>query len=122
MSDVLYETTNKPGHKGWRRRYPRYRTDIPLQAVVLRDDGYVELRGRCSDIGEGGLGAVLTDDLLPGEVVSLQFAVPEQGEPLTVRAIVRYRKGLVHGFEFLGLSSDQRQAVKNLCQGLKPLD
>ena len=122
MSDIVYETANKPGHKGWRRRFPRYRTDIPLKAIVLRDDGYIELRGRCSDIGEGGLGAVLTDDLMPGEVVSLQIALDPQAESLTVRAIVRYRKGLVHGFEFLGLSSDQQQALKTLCQNLKPLD
>jgi c-di-GMP-binding flagellar brake protein YcgR len=122
MSDVVYEAAGKPGHKGWQRRYPRYRTDIPMKAVVLRDDGYIELRGRCSDIGEGGLGAVLTDDLLPGEVVSLQIALDRQAESLRVRAIVRYRKGLVYGFEFLGLSSDQQQAVKVLCQSLKPLD
>lgn len=122
MSDILYEAASKPGHKGWRRRYPRYRTDIPVKAVVLRDEGYRELRGRCSDVGEGGLGAVLSDDLSPGEVVSLQFAVPQQAEPLTIRGIVRYRKGLVHGFEFLGLSSDQQQALKALCQNLRPLE
>ena len=49
-------------------------------------------------------------DLKPDELVSLQIPLPKQlsaGLPVTVR----YRIGLHCGFEFAGLSQDERTAV-----------
>ncbi|HXY52343.1 MAG TPA: PilZ domain-containing protein [Terriglobales bacterium] len=120
MTDRLSDAARKPSHKGRQRRYPRYRTDLSLKVTVLRDDGYAELRGRCGDLGEGGFGAVLNAELSPGEVISLDFALPEGDALSEVRAIVRYRKGLVHGFEFLGLTQAQQQKIQRVCRSLQP--
>ena len=120
MTDLLSDTPRKPSHKSRPRRYPRYRTDFPLKVTVLRDDGYAELQGRCGDLGEGGFGAVLNAELSPGEVISLDFTLPQGEALLEVRAIVRYRKGLVHGFEFLGLSAVQQQKIRSVCCSLQP--
>jgi hypothetical protein len=122
MADLQSDPARKPGHKGWRRRYPRYRTDFLLKATVLRDDGYAEFQGRCGDLGEGGFGAVLNAELAPGEVIALDFVLPEGVEPLAVRAIVRYRKGLIHGFEFLGLTPEQQHRIQTICRSLRPLE
>jgi len=39
------------------------------------------------------------------------------GELLSGRCITRYRKGLLHGFEFLGLTLEQRSLVGSMCLG-----
>jgi PilZ domain len=108
--------------KGWRRRFPRHRVDFPLKASALRDEGYAEIQGRCGDIGQGGMGTVLTAEVPQGEVVSLEFRLAASSLPFAIRAIVRYQKGFVHGLEFLGLSSEQQSAINTFCAGLEPLD
>jgi len=44
------------------------------------------------------------------------------GGLLQVRGIVRYRKGLLHGLEFLGISESQRQVVLQLCEAAGEVD
>jgi c-di-GMP-binding flagellar brake protein YcgR len=120
MTDLLSDMARKPNHKDRPRRHPRYRADIPVKVTVLGDDGYAELQGRCGDLGEGGFGAVLNAELSAGEVISLEFTLPEGDALSEVRAIVRYRKGLVHGFEFLGLTAAQQQKIQSVCRSLQP--
>lgn len=109
-------TAKKPTGRDWKRRYPRYRTEIPIKVRLLAEGGYTDVLGRCSDIGEGGAGAVLTAEVPKGEVVDLELSCPG-GEQFAVRAIVRYRRGLLHGFEFMSLSTEQRSLVGSLCAG-----
>ena len=102
--------------RDWKRRFARYRIDLPIKVTVLREGGYEEIRGRCGDIGEGGLGAVLSDEVPKGEVVAFEVQA-DTGELLTGRCVTRYRKGLLHGFEFFGLTLEQRSLVGSLCLG-----
>lgn len=104
--------------RDWKRRYDRHRADFPVKVTLLRDCGYVELSGRCGDLGRGGMGVVLTGEVAKDEVVSVEFRLPTSPVNLVARAIVRYRKGLLHGLEFLGLSSEQQSAVDGFCATL----
>ncbi len=122
MSPSSLEKSLHAKQKSWRRRYERYRTDFPLKAKVLRETGYQELQGRCGDIGHGGIGAVFTAECVKGEVVSLEFSLPDSPAPFEVRSIVRYRKGFLHGLEFLGLTDEQRKAIDTFCSTLTPSD
>jgi len=120
MSKSLIEKgVNK---KTWRRRYSRHRADFLLKATSLNEHGYNEIRGRCADIGRGGMGTVLTTEIQSGEVVSLEFVLPNVSEAFSVRAIVRYRRGFMHGLEFLGLSSTQESAISAFCTNLEVVD
>jgi hypothetical protein len=94
-----------------RRRFTRHRTDLPLTVTVLRQDGYVRLQGRCHEIAQAGLGGVISTALVAGEVVSLEFFIPDVPQPLVLRAVVRHRAGFVHGFEFIGPSPEQRDCI-----------
>ena len=107
--------------RSWRRRHDRHRADFPLKASVLREEGYIEIQGRCADIGHGGMGTVLTAEVEKGEVLSLEFQLPSSPESFLVRAIVRYRRGFVHGLEFLGLSAEQQATIDAFCDGLVPM-
>lgn len=107
-------------HKSSTRRYARYRTEIPLIVRVLGQDGYMRIHGRCFEIAENGLGAVVTSEFASGEIVSLEFSLPEQSEMMVLRAVVRHRMGFLHGFEFIGLLPEQRDQIKAYCRTLQP--
>lgn len=101
-----------------RRRYPRHGLDIRVSVQVFRDGENVSFWGRSSELGMDGVGATLTGELEPGEVVSMELCLPLTTIPMKVRAIVRYRQGLRHGFEFLTLTRDQRATVERVCEML----
>jgi len=102
------------------RRFQRYPLDIRISLQVFRDGETISLWGRSSELGEDGIGGTVTVELEPGEVVSMEFSLPLTPFPIKCRALVRYRDGLRHGFEFLALSSQQREAIRKLCQALPP--
>lgn len=120
MSASSIEKALQAKQRSWKRRYERYRTDFPVKATVLRDSGYQDLEGRCGDIGHGGMGAVFNAECVKGEVISLEFRLPRAAEILSVRSIVRYRRGFLHGLEFLGLTDEQKYQIEDFCSQLTP--
>jgi PilZ domain-containing protein len=114
--------TGPPGSPSRRlRRFPRYQLDVRITAQAFRDDGVVSTWGRSFELGGDGIGVTLAAELEAGEVASLEFTVPPDPHPLKVRAIVRYRQGLRHGFEFLALTQEQRDALQRALTRLAEL-
>jgi len=107
-------------HKSSTRRYARYRTELPLIVKVLGQEGYLRIHGRCFEIAENGLGAVVTSEFRPGEMVSLELSIPKVAELQTLRAVVRHRMGFLHGFEFVGILPDQASQIRTFCRTLPP--
>jgi hypothetical protein len=99
----------------WERRFSRYRLDARIQASVFRGDLTTVLWGRTSELGLDGIGATLSGELRPGEVVSLQFPIPLPPHVMEMRAVVRYSHGLHCGFEFLVVSDEQRMTLRQVC-------
>jgi hypothetical protein len=100
------------------RRFPRHPLDVRVSVHVFRSGGSVSFWGRSSELGEDGIGATLTGELEPGEVVSMELMLPMAPYPIKFRALVRYRNGLRHGFEFLALSAIQREDIRRICETL----
>lgn len=100
------------------RRFPRHPLDIHLSIHVFRSGENVSFWGRSSELGEDGIGATLTGELEPGEVVSMELSLPMAPFPIKFRALVKYRDGLRHGFEFLALSAMQRGEIRRVCETL----
>jgi hypothetical protein len=107
-------------HKSATRRYARYRTEIPVIVKVLGTDGYVRIHGRCFEIAEAGLGAVITSELTAGEMVTLEFSIPDVPEMFVMRSVVRHRMGFLHGFEFIGALPEQNRRIHAFCETLEP--
>jgi hypothetical protein len=107
-------------HKSSTRRFARYRTEIPVVARVLGKDGYLRVHGRCFEINDSGLGAVVSSELGTGEMVTLEFSIPDVPDMFLLRAVVRHRMGFLHGFEFVGILPEQRHQIKTYCQTLQP--
>jgi PilZ domain len=104
--------TNLPHQQ---RRFPRYRTDLPLR---VRDQQGDCLDGRCFVIAEGGLGGVLPKPIPVGSVVQLRFAVATHPTVVEVWAVVRYCLDLNHGFEFVSLADAERLSIRQFCKEL----
>jgi len=102
-----------------RRRFPRVPLDVRLTVQVLRAGEKISAWGRSHELGQDGIGATLTGGMEPGEVVWLEISLPLSAAPMRMRAIVRYRDGLRHGFEFLAMSDEQRSVLVRLCQMLQ---
>ena len=90
-----------------------------LSVHVMREGERISVWGRSHELGQDGIGGTLTGEIEPGEVVSMEMAMPLAAAPLKVRAIVRYRDGLRHGFEFLAMSAEQRETLARVCEMLK---
>ncbi|MFZ0201686.1 MAG: PilZ domain-containing protein [Candidatus Sulfotelmatobacter sp.] len=105
-----------------RRRHPRYRGDFIVSVNHLLGDDYQKIEGHCRDLSEAGMGIILAAELNSGEVVGLSFRLPESALAFDVRAVVRHRRGYQYGFEFLSLSPEQRDMLKDFFQGREPVD
>jgi len=58
--------------------------------------------------------------LVAGEMITLEFSIPDVPELLVMRAVVRHRMGFLHGFEFIGALPIQSELIQAFCQKLEP--
>ncbi len=94
------------------RRHTRALFSVPIKLHHLTRDGIRTTRGVSLDISEGGLGALVQSDLLVGETVEIDLRLREH--PLSTVAIVRHTSSLQSGFEFLGLTAEERLQITNV--------
>jgi hypothetical protein len=73
-------------------------------------------RGISVDISEGGLGAVVQGHVVVGEICGIDFHL--RAHPFNAVGIVRYVSSPQSGFEFLGLTAEERLEINH---ALRPL-
>jgi TonB family protein len=95
-----------------RRNFPRHPLKVPLDLIALRSGVPENLPGRCTDVSEAGLGAVIAGEMATGQQVAVELRLPNVAVPLRARALVRYQSRLCCGFEFVGLSAEQREILR----------
>ena len=93
-----------------RRVAPRRKVAVPLSVTILRSGVPDAVPGRSVDVGEGGLGAVLAAEVFPGELVGVEFQLPDAGAVLA-KARVCYQEKLRCGLQFLSIPPDQREML-----------
>ncbi len=98
--------------KTQRRAYPRRPVHVPLDVIALRSGVPENLPGRCTDLSESGVGAVIAGELVPDQQVAVELRLPNVGVPVRARALVRYQSRLRCGLEFTGLSAEQRTMIR----------
>ncbi len=94
-----------------RRVFPRYTLSVPVELKALQSGIPEDIPGRCTDISEAGLGAVIAGELSSGQQVAIELRLPGVGLPVRARAIVRYQTKRQCGLELVGLSLDQRDMI-----------
>ena len=95
-----------------RRGFERYPIDVLLDVVALRSGIPNNMPGRCCDLSETGLGAVIAGELVAGQSVAVELRLPNVGLPVRARALVRYQEKLRCGLQFVGLSVEQREKIR----------
>jgi len=91
------------------RRHPRALFTVPITVRHLRRGGVRTARGISLDLGVGGLGAIVQGDVVVGDTVAIDLQLRQQW--LTTVAIVRHTSGVSSGFEFVGLTPEERLRI-----------
>lgn len=91
------------------QRYPRALFSVPLTLRHLAFGGIQSSPGISLDISQGGLGAIVYGNLRVGEMVELDVRIP--GCEMSAVAVVRYSNRERSGFEFLGMTPEERQQI-----------
>jgi len=95
------------------RVFPRHPINVPLDLIVLQSGVPENLPGRCTDLSEAGVGAVVAGELPAGQQVAVELRLPNVGVLVRVRALVRYQSRFHCGLEFVGLSAEQREMIRH---------
>jgi len=97
------------------RAFPRSQIEFPIVVEYQTRKGPALLHGHAKDLSEGGIGAIVEGDLTaPRAAVALRIPMREPVPEVTVRAQLRHRNGMRHGFKFARLDSAQREAIRRL--------
>lgn len=96
-----------------RRKHTRYQLSVPIELSVTDRP---TIHGQTIEISEGGFGATIGASSAPLEVGSRVSATPTGY--YAVMSVVRWVRGRAYGFEFLELSSDQHQRIREHCRSL----
>jgi len=94
------------------RQHPRILVSLPITLRHLCDGGVRSAHGISLDLGEGGLGAIVQGEVHVGETVAIDFRLSHQ--PVTTVAIVRHTSNVRSGFEFVGLTPEERLQIVNM--------
>jgi hypothetical protein len=97
-----------------RRKLPRYRWGAPI--LVRKPEG-PDSKALALEISEGGLSIAFYQGLNIGDTVELGPIVDRN-----LTAVVRHNRGTIYGLEFVGLTDEDRNHIKQLCQKLPLFD
>lgn len=97
-----------------RRKYTRHRYSKDVE-IHLEKPGsrYNQYDAVSFEVSEGGMSAATPNILFMGERVQLY---PIMG--FRVSAIVRRKHGAMYGFEFIELTDEQRETIREKCEEL----
>jgi c-di-GMP-binding flagellar brake protein YcgR len=104
-----------------KRRHQRVPIDVRMMVRVTTSAVTTRFKARSVDISESGLACRLPEDLLDGQAVMLEFALPMVPESFKVQAIVRHRCGSRHGFEFVNLPQHYKERILAVLDSLPTL-
>ena len=96
------------------QRHPRALISMPFTLRHLRPAGIQTSPGISVDLSESGTGAIVRSSLRVGETVCIDLRLRHCW--LGAIGIVRYCSDVRSGFEFVGLSTDERSQIVNTCR------
>src|SRR5579864_1799037 len=111
MPANLYPAMDPHQEKISSRRHPRTLFSVPITLRHLCRGGVRASRGISLDLAEGGLGAIVQGEVYVGDTVAIDLRLSEQ--LLTTVAIVRHTSNVRSGFEFVGLTPEERLQITN---------
>jgi len=108
-----------PSWSGPKRRWPRYRVDIPVVIITQRPIRIVTSEGRGTDLNAGGLAVEAPIELVTGDQVAVEFTPPNCADSVSYRCFVRNRNGNRYGLEFIAENDADYIKTGELQEGLE---
>lgn len=99
-----------------RRRFPRFKADVPVIASLVGDRDIISIRTRCESISQGGVGTPSLESLAVGDFVTLELHLPVSAHPIWLDSVVRYSGTARCGLEFRSLGPHQSKLIKHYCR------
>jgi len=90
---------------------PRHVFETRILIRLRRGSSNMAVHGWVRDLSVSGLGAFVAEQLLVGETVTLLLSLPTSGKQ-EIPARVARQLGTQYGFQFTGLSKEQRAAIR----------
>lgn len=103
------------------RRWPRYKLDVPVRAIIRNSIDTKLVDGRGTELNEGGMAIFAGLELKAGDQLEIEFTPPYSGQPIRVRSIVRNRTGYSYGVEFLTVTPEDKKRVHMIRQTLQAM-
>jgi hypothetical protein len=94
------------------RRHTRTLFSVPITLRHLCRGGVRASHGISLDLGEGGLGAIVQGEVRVGDTVAIDLPLSEQ--LLSTVAVVRHTSSVRSGFEFVGLTPEERLQITSV--------
>jgi PilZ domain len=102
----------------------RIATRYVLEARILirfcRGSQKFAVQGWARDLSEGGLGAFVAENLVIGELVTLQIPLGASGTEVMAAKVSR-EVGTQYGFQFTAVSAEQRLRIQAALKGQKEI-
>jgi hypothetical protein len=116
MAPTIADDAALPVHEQ-ERRWPRYKIDVPVRAVIHKPDKTLIRDGRGMEMSQGGMCLMcqlMGVELGLGDEIEVEFTPPYSGKPIRVRSEVRNRTGYRYGVEFVPEGKKERSDVARL--------
>jgi c-di-GMP-binding flagellar brake protein YcgR len=108
---------NKPDYS-IQRRWKRFRVELRLKVMLMKEGPQRFTFAQGSDISEGGMAAYIPLELSPGESVEVEFVFPYAKNAVRVVADVVNKNGFRYGMTYSKIDPADREtlmrALKNL--------
>lgn len=99
------------------RSFARFGLELPVSVLLSETASIPVSSGRTRDISLGGMAALLDAPLAVGQRVWLEFRLSQSAAPMRLLAKIRHDYGERFGFQFLTITPEQREEIRQACQG-----
>lgn len=100
------------------RRSPRHKVSLAVSLFAVTQQRKYALQGRSHDLSAEGMAVYIPAELSRGQMVQVEFVLPDSQLRLGVDGIVRDSKGFRCGLEFHNLSPADQLALARYCEQL----
>jgi hypothetical protein len=94
-----------------RRRADRYAIDTKVRGEVVSGAKPKPMYGRSCDLSQHGMALISPSDLNVDDILHITFTLPHC-HPLELEAVIRNRRSLAYGIEFINLTAAQQASLK----------